>query len=507
MQTSIAPDTTATVAALRKVHKRNDTILFVVIFFAVFSLTPLLIMSGMSIGFGLLLGVLAALTVAVLAVRWPVAGFFVAAGSAVLIEEGSLRLGPVLTDQLYVFNWPPFLQGLPDRPIGFLFVFILLALVFHRLLKRQQLLQGGALLLPFLLYMLCVAGGVVHGLTSGGNFRIIVIEVRPFWYLFISYLLAYNLVTRIEHIKAFFWIAILGAGVKGAQGVYLFISVLHGSLRGHDELMAHEDSFFFAALLLLIILFCLHYRYRQQLYAALFVSPFVLVAMVANQRRADYVALLAGIVVVWLLVFLIKRHARKRLAAIYLISVALGAVYVAAFAHSTGSFASPAHSIVAIFNPDYSDTRDIASNLYRIAENYDLKTTEKQDLLFGVGFGKQFLTPYPLADVSAGDPYYLFIPHNTIYWVWMRLGPIGYLVLWYLFGAIIVRGCLIARQLRNPYLQIVAIYIVAVTFMEIIVAFADYQLFFYRNVIFLGLLAGILMKLPLLDEDKERTSK
>jgi hypothetical protein len=34
------------------------------------------------------------------------------------------------------------------------------------------------------------------------------------------------------------------------------------------------------------------------------------------------------------------------------------------------------------------------------------------------------------------------------------------------------------------------------TVAEIVVAFADYQLFFYRNVIYIGLLAGILMKLP-----------
>jgi len=84
----------------------------------------------------------------------------------------------------------------------------------------------------------------------------------------------------------------------------------------------------------------------------------------------------------------------------------------------------------------------------------------------------------------------------------MRLGPLGYLALWFLIGSIIVRGCAIARQLQDQYLQLVAIFVVAITFMEVIVAFADYQLFFYRNVIYLGLLAGILMKLPELDHQK-----
>jgi hypothetical protein len=65
-----------------------------------------------------------------------------------------------------------------------------------------------------------------------------------------------------------------------------------------------------------------------------------------------------------------------------------------------------------------------------------------------------------------------------------------------------VRGSLIARQLGDRYLQMVAIYVICMTCMEIIVSFADYQLFFYRNVIYIGLLAGILMKLPELDEDE-----
>ncbi len=83
----------------------------------------------------------------------------------------------------------------------------------------------------------------------------------------------------------------------------------------------------------------------------------------------------------------------------------------------------------------------------------------------------------------------------------MRLGAIGFLAFWYLIGSIIVRGSFIARQLHDRFLQTVAIYVVSVTIMEIIVAFADYQLFFYRNVIYVGLLVGILVKLPKLDKD------
>ena len=84
----------------------------------------------------------------------------------------------------------------------------------------------------------------------------------------------------------------------------------------------------------------------------------------------------------------------------------------------------------------------------------------------------------------------------------MRLGIVGFLAFWYLIGSIIIQGSMMARKLQDQYLRLVAILIVAVVYIEIVVSYADYQLFFYRNVIYIGLLAGILMKLPELDKEE-----
>lgn len=486
--------------ALERVHRSGDLKLFLIVFTVSLGLAPMLTLAGLNIGFGTLLGILFALGIALLTMRWPVFGLFISLGAAVLIEEGNLNTGTDFTDHLYVFFWPPQWAGLAERPIGLLFLFILVVTVLRRLMKREQPLQGGALIGPFSLFLLCVILGIVHGLATGGTFKIIVLEVRPLWYLFVMYLLAYNLISNSKQLRAFFWIVIIAAGIKGLQGLYLLIFVLHGSLNGVNELMAHEDSFFFVSLLLLIVLFCLHYRYRAQLYAALLALVPVLISLVANQRRADYIALLLGLCVVWGLIFTVRPLKRKMLVGIALLMLVFGGAYVAAFYNGQGSLASPARSIVAIFHPSSEDVRDIQSNLYRIVENYDLKYTVQQNPIMGQGFGKEFLTPWPLVDISSIDEYYLYIPHNTIYWIWMRLGPIGYLALWFLFGSMIVRGCLIVRNLHNSYLQLVGIYIVAVILMEIVVSFADYQLFFYRNVIYMGLLVGILMKLPIIEQ-------
>jgi O-Antigen ligase len=494
-----------TISDLLSVRTRHDITLFIILFVALVSLTPVLTLWGLSAGMAIVLATLGGLVLATVLIRWPILGLYLIALCAFVVEQEPLN-PPVGTDSLYVFYWPTQMAGFIERPIGILMLLSLFIWIMHQLIKRRPLLQGGALIGPFSLYMACVVGAIVYGLATGGNISIIVLQFRPFWYTFLSYILAYNFVTRKSHVRSFFWLAIFSAGFKGLQGLYVYLIVFHGHLTGHDTIMSHEESFFYAALLLLLIIFCLHYRYRPQLIACICVAPAVIIALVANQRRTDYIALLLGIGFAWTIVFLIKPKARRALLRGMVICVLLSTAYIALFSQNQGTLGSPARSIIGVFNPSAGDSRDASSNLYRDAENADLIATARQYPL-GLGFGKTFLQPQSLvllySNILQDDPYYNYIPHNTIYWIWVDLGPIGFFALWFLMGSIIIRGCFIARQLKDPYLQVIAIYIVAITAMEVAVAFADYQLFFYRNVIDMGLLSGLLVKLPLLDKEQK----
>jgi hypothetical protein len=492
------------VSAPLKARRRGDRLLFSSIFIIALALVPLLVVAGATFGFSTLLAATTVLAVLVLIIRWPIVGFYVVAACALLVEQDPLTVNGVVSYYLYVFYWPPQYAGLIERPIGFLLLFIFLVIICQRFAKREKLLQGGNLFWALLVFLLFVAMGIAHGLVSGGDLKIIVVEVRPFWYLFLSYLLAYNLITEKKHVRILFWFIIICAGIKSIQGTYIYLVQYHGNLDGVNEIMAHEESFFWVAVGLLVFLFFLHHRYRPQLYVALLTLPTIAIALIGNQRRTDYIALLIGAFVSWTIIFLLKPHARKPLLIGMIIFLLLGSAYVLAFGNSGGGYAQPARAIMSLFRPD---PRDAASNLYRDIENYDLKFTVQQNPILGMGFGKEFLQPIPLPNILVLDPYYQYVPHNTIFWVWMRLGPLGYSALWYFFGSIIVRGCIIAKQLRDKYLQLVAIFVVAITFMEIIAAYSDYQLFFYRNVIYLGLLAGILMKLPSLDKEEKEKEK
>ncbi|HEU0002898.1 MAG TPA: hypothetical protein VFQ36_18450 [Ktedonobacteraceae bacterium] len=489
-----------TVSTLLAKRKRSDLRLFILLFIGTLCLVPGLVVASSVIGFSYVLALIVVVIVTALVIRWPTVGFFVVLFCTLAIDQDPTDVVGG-SPNLYIFYWPSSLQqGLPDRPIGFFMVLVLLIFILHGVLKRKTQLQGGELLLPFLLFLVCVIWGIVHGLTGGANLQILVEEVRSFWYLFLGYLLAYNLIRKKLHLRIFLWLVILCAGIKALQGVYIYLFVIHGDLAGNHQIMAHEESYFWISILLLIALFSLHSKYRPQFRAALAILPILLISLIANNRRADFVALLIGLVVAWLLIFIVKQHAHKQLIIVFLIAALLGGAYVAAFYNGTGGFSTPARAVISVFHPDPNDA---ASNLYRDIEDYDLKYTVKLNPM-GLGFGKPFLQPILLPDLSALDPVYNYIPHNTIYWVWMRLGPIGYLALWYLFGAIIVRGSLIVRKLKDSYLQLLAIYIVAMIIMEIIVAFADYQLSFYRNVIYVGMLAGVLMRLPGIEEEEKK---
>jgi O-antigen ligase len=490
---------------LEHARRRRERLWFLGICGVLVFLTPIVVLGVLNVGVWLFVALPVVLVLLIVIARWPQVGFFVMTACVVFIDQAP-QLVPIFTDKLYVYFWPPALEGLIERPIGFLFLFLLFVLLCRHAVKHETLLRGGGLILPFVLFLLCVVVAAVYGYLTGGTLKIIVVETRPFVYFFESYLLAYNLVTRKYQVRGFFWLIILGALVKALQGLYIYVK-LHGQT-GSDSLMSHEESFFFIGMLLFLVLLCVHYRWRRQLIAALCALPIVLLTLVLNNRRADYVAFLLALGVAWALMFVLRPKARLMLGTIAVLSVLLLGGYVAVFANSTSAFGKPAHGIIAIFHPNPTDVRDVNSNRYRFIENFDLRyTIARENFFVGMGFGKAYFEPIPLTtifpNVGTADQYYNYVPHNNIYWVWMRFGAIGFLIFWYLFGSIIVRGCLIARQLRDPYLQVAAIYAVGMTVAEIVVAFADYQLFFFRNVIYIGLLAGILMKLPEVEKSDE----
>ena len=65
--------------------------------------------------------------------------------------------------------------------------------------------------------------------------------------------------------------------------------------------------------------------------------------------------------------------------------------------------------------------------------------------------------------------------------------------------SVLVQGSLVLRKLRDPTFQALAAMIVTFVLMQVIIAYADLQLTFYRNMVYLGVMLGVLVRLEALD--------
>jgi O-antigen ligase len=117
--------------------------------------------------------------------------------------------------------------------------------------------------------------------------------------------------------------------------------------------------------------------------------------------------------------------------------------------------------------------------------------TMRTSPVIGYGFGKPMQTPYPLADISGSYIFWNIMPHNSILWVWMRLGTVGYLLLWFMIGTAIVQAARLALQIKDSYLKGLAVWIMLLVMQQVVFGYLDLQWTNYRNLITLGILFAL----------------
>lgn len=429
--------------------------------------------------------------------KQPGRGVYVIYGAAVILPE---YYRSDLPD--YIGRYLPYFPDLKQwTPISIAFsineifiVVVLLIWVLKGIANRTLRFDRGSMMLPLGLYMLMVLFGEFHGLTSGGDYRISLWEVRGQAYMFVAYVLTCNLIRTRRQVWAILWVLVVGAGLRGVEGMFRYLAERGSSAQ---ELYPHEQSFFFNAFLTLTLVLFLYKSPKRMRPIALMLLPFVTMANLANGRRAAMSALFAAIFALFLITWVI-RPARRRV--ILLILLALAIVfppYYLAFQHSTSSYALPARAVSTIFHPS---ARDAASDQYRNNEDADIKFTMKTSPVVGYGFGKPMLLPYPLPNISQIYNFWNVMPHNSILWIWMRLGTIGYILLWLLFGTAIVQSTKLARRVRDPLFQGLAVLIALLIIEQVIYAYLDLQWSNWRNLISTGVLFALISRVALLGE-------
>jgi len=430
--------------------------------------------------------------------RRPVRGLYLILGATLLFEIFPLNFSDSLTDRVQFFlnlsTSNSSLQGVPVTPFELLLVSVILIWITSSLAKRSPFeLPRGPIVGAYAIYAVVVVAAEVRGLASGGPYLTTLWELRPQAYALLAFVVTSSLVrTRGDLIRlAGLFFSVVAA--KALIADYRYLVTLHSDISGVEALMAHEESYFFGLFLVGALALALWCRRRWILIPVIGLTPAVVLALIVNQRRAGVIALTAGIVVLLVLAIRFDLAKRRPLAIASVLCIIAIALLLGIFwNHQSGILGQLVRPFHSFYEPD---PRDFLSNAYRQAEDQNLLLTIRSSPIFGIGFGLPMLYIYPMADISKQYPLWNIIPHNTLLWIGMRMGAIGLAAF---FGLIAMAILQASRQgtRRDVFLRSVAIFAIAAIGMELTVGYVDLQLDNYRNLIFLGILLGVIQRLP-----------
>jgi hypothetical protein len=167
----------------------------------------------------------------------------------------------------------------------------------------------------------------------------------------------------------------------------------------------------------------------------------ILVAMIVTGRRAATLVLLVGALSMGAL--LLPRRPVMVVAVGLPLLLAFGAYLGAYWNKEYGASAQPARAVRSQFDPT---SRDESSDRYRQLEKANVTETVRVNRLFGIGFGRPFAQFQPLPDLTSFWPMQSFTPHQSILWLWLKMGWFGISVF---LGASVVVLQRALEQMRN----------------------------------------------------------
>ncbi len=414
--------------------------------------------------------------------------------TVLLFDQYPIPGFPTITHDVRFFSnlkeipYVPFFEAGMISPFEIHLLFITLALVLHASIKKNFVYKPLTVWAAFLIFFFCLVAGFVNGLRGGGDLLIALWEVRALMYLCLMYVIVPQIVDTKRQIYILFWIIIIGITIKALQGVVRFID-LGITTGGYDVLTNHEDPVFMVTVFILFLGFILYKTGNKQRNWILLFLLVLLLGFYVAQRRATYASLMVSVATfIVVLPFLKQIQFMKYFLPILIV---LG-VYGAAFWNASGSYARPVQMIKSGFVEPELETnfRDYSSNLYRDYENYNLAQTVVNNPVVGTGFGKRYDQPISLVEIrfTLRD----YIPHNQIYWVAVKLGAVGFFAFWFFFNCYVAKGTQIFYRLKDPYLKVITLVIIIAVINQMVVSFFDLQLTYYRSMIYLGCLMGLL---------------
>ncbi len=318
-----------------------------------------------------------------------------------------------------------------------------------------------------------------YGLLRGGNWKNSLWEIRALYYLCGMYFITSQVIRNQRQVRCCIWIILMTIVVKGLQGCWRYVVTLHGDLTGIRAITGHEDALFISSVFVLVACFYfLDYRGKEFKFAAAFL-PTTFFTFLLAQRRIVYGTLGFSL---FMVVVMLPRDRKIVAFKIMAPLIMLMLLYAGAFWNSSSKLGMPVQKIKSVF-VEQKGTEDESSNYYRKAELVNLKQTIRHHPL-GIGFGNKYEIIMPLDKVDF--PLWEYIPHNCIYWMWVKTGFVGFIIFWLFFGTAIIQAVIDYRSMKDPYFKSIALMVLSLIFSQVIIAYYDLQITFFRNMIYLG---------------------
>ncbi len=426
------------------------------------------------------------LLVPVLLWKRPVWGPVLVFAALVSIEQYGYDVGPrrgTLTSELPFFHSVAYGTGI--IPAELLLMVAVGVCILLCVRDGRPLVHWTPLARRIALFAVLAAIYFVVGISRGGEVSAAITELRPFAYLAMAYLLASLLLATPRAPKTLLWIVVVGCALKAAYGIVILLSTRTLEPRP-EAVLSHEESFFFGLYVFVTLgawLFDVRGRLRT---VATVLLPIVIVADLVNSRRTAWAILIVGcalMLAVGYRALPARRHVLRRVGLVLAVSTA---VYLPLFWNSGMTIAQPARAIRSEIAPD---ARDESSNEYRNLEDYNLELNIRGTSSTGLGFGIPIEYAIEIPDITDISSSLAYTPHNTIYWVWMRLGLLGQIVLWLVVAEALFASMRLARRGTGHAALLGAVTASAVT-SWMIMAEVDLGLFWYRLALCMGILLG-----------------
>jgi O-antigen ligase/polysaccharide polymerase Wzy-like membrane protein len=436
-----------------------------------------------------LLALVPGLFLPVLVWHRPAAGPVLLVGIATLIEQTNAS-GPtgLLTGGIPLFSSLQAqlqLQGVFVNPVELFMALVLMVWLLRQSRWRSLRFPQSPVARSMVLLITLIAVAEVWGMVRGGSSTWSLWEIRPWIYLAACYSIGVMFVRDAATRRLVLWTFAIGTGIKGVQGVINAIA-LEGQIPRPEAILAHEEAVFFGIFIVLVAaLWVFGDKGRLRIFCTV-ILPFVLYADLANNRRTTWLIVAIGLILLGVLAYVRLPERRRFLTTAAVVTLVVGSVYTSIFWNSTSVLAQPARSISSVFAPN---PRDQSSNIYRVLEDQNLQLNILNSFPFGEGFGVPIQYRIPIQDLSGNDPTVKYVPHDTLLWVWLRLGVVGFIAFWMLIGAILMKASWLARW-GDRGTALVATVVIAAVVAYLVEGTYDYGFYWLRVAMLIGILAG-----------------